>query len=89
MLRVVLNYDNDLEEDGERADEASYYLSYSGDDGSMFRCSLTLGQDRLFHLVKTAGPKSGGFFFYLFIFFFSPWADATIYFFGRGVYDGL
>lgn len=75
----MLNYDNDLEENGESADEASYYLSCSGDDGSMFCCSLTLGWGRLFHLVKTADPKSGGFFLFL-NFFFSLWADATIYF---------
>lgn len=81
----MLNYDNDLE-DGERADEASYYLPRSGDDGSRLCCSLTLGRDRprLPHFVMSAGPTSGRCFF---VCFFSPWADAADA--GQGVHAGL
>lgn len=80
----MLNYDNDLK-DGERADEASYYLPRSGDDGSRLCCSLTLGRDRprLSHFVKSAGPKSAGWFFFCCFFFCLSWADAADYFLVR------
>lgn len=82
----MLNYDNDLK-DGERADEASYYLPRSGDDGSWLCCSLTLGRDRprLSHFVKSAGSKSAGWLF----FFFSFLGRCCRLFFGQGVHAGL
>lgn len=55
---LIQNYDNDLE-DGERADEASYYLPRSGEDVSELCCSLTLERDRhwLFYFVKSADTQ--------------------------------